>query len=181
MRGLYRVHQFSKVELFVIADGDGRGDGEMGRVGEVCWMKWWLFRRRSVQSWGYIIGGCGYDITTHTHTARNLGKREILTHSHTLTSTHTYSTHTHTHTHTHRVLEMPTAELGSPAHRKYDIEVWMPGRGGYGEVTSASDCTSFQSQRLGITTRYKGERSYPHTVSCTFFSSPFTLHPSPII
>ena len=28
MRGLYRVHQFSKVELFVIADGDGRGDGE---------------------------------------------------------------------------------------------------------------------------------------------------------
>ena len=67
----------------------------------------------------------------------------------------------------HRVLEMPTGELGSPAHRKYDIEVWMPGRGEYGEVTSASNCTSYQSQRLGIRTRpgLSGETSFAHTVS----------------
>lgn len=33
-----------------------------------------------------------------------------------------------------RVLDMPTQELGLPAYRKFDIEAWMPGRGGYGEV-----------------------------------------------
>lgn len=34
-----------------------------------------------------------------------------------------------------RVLDMPTQELGPPAHRKYDIEAWMPGRNSYGEVS----------------------------------------------
>lgn len=33
-----------------------------------------------------------------------------------------------------RVLDMPTQELGPPAHRKFDIEAWMPGRNSYGEV-----------------------------------------------
>ena len=64
-----------------------------------------------------------------------------------------------------RVLEMPTGELGGPAHRKLDVEVWMPGRAEFGEVCSASDCGSFQSQRLGIRTVDRGERSYAHTVS----------------
>ena len=79
----------------------------------------------------------------------------------------------------HRVLEMPTAELGSPAHRKYDIEVWMPGRGEYGEVTSASDCTSYQSQRLGIRTRpgLTGKSSFPPYSELTF--APPISHPLP--
>lgn len=34
-----------------------------------------------------------------------------------------------------RVLDMPTQELGPPAHRKFDIEAWMPGRNSYGEVS----------------------------------------------
>ena len=34
-----------------------------------------------------------------------------------------------------RVLDMPTEELGAPAHRKFDIETWMPGRGFWGEVS----------------------------------------------
>lgn len=29
---------------------------------------------------------------------------------------------------------MPTEELGASAYRKYDVEAWMPGRGGWGEV-----------------------------------------------
>ncbi len=33
-----------------------------------------------------------------------------------------------------RLLDMPTQELGTPAYRKYDIEVWMPGRNEFGEV-----------------------------------------------
>jgi seryl-tRNA synthetase len=50
-----------------------------------------------------------------------------------------------------RVLDMPTEELGSAAHRKVDIEAWMPGRGGngsFGEVSSASNCIDYQSRRL---------------------------------
>jgi len=30
---------------------------------------------------------------------------------------------------------MPTEELGAPAYRKYDMEAWMPGRDGWGEVS----------------------------------------------
>lgn len=37
-----------------------------------------------------------------------------------------------------RVLDMPTEELGHAAYRKYDIEAWMPGRGGWGEVSTNS-------------------------------------------
>ena len=47
-----------------------------------------------------------------------------------------------------RVLQMPTEELGASAHRKMDVEVWMPGRNEFGEVCSASDCTDYQSRRL---------------------------------
>lgn len=43
---------------------------------------------------------------------------------------------------------MSTEELGAPAYHKYDLEAWLPGRGGYGEVCSASNCTDFQSMRL---------------------------------
>lgn len=34
----------------------------------------------------------------------------------------------------YRLLDMPTEELGLSAHRKYDIEAWMPAKGFYGEV-----------------------------------------------
>lgn len=38
------------------------------------------------------------------------------------------------HVNYRRVLDMPTEELGASAYRKFDIEVWMPGREDYGEV-----------------------------------------------
>ena len=46
---------------------------------------------------------------------------------------------------------MPGEELGRPAYSKTDIEVWMPGAGRYGELTSASNCTDYQSSRLDAT------------------------------
>jgi seryl-tRNA synthetase len=49
-----------------------------------------------------------------------------------------------------RILDMPTEELGASAYRKYDMEVWMPGRGRWGEVSSLSNCTDFQARRLLI-------------------------------
>lgn len=47
-----------------------------------------------------------------------------------------------------RVLDMPTEELGASAYRKYDVEAWMPGRGAFGEISSASNCTDYQARRL---------------------------------
>lgn len=49
-----------------------------------------------------------------------------------------------------KVLDMPTQDLGAPAHRKFDIEAWMPGLGRYGEISSASNCTDYQARRLNI-------------------------------
>jgi seryl-tRNA synthetase len=70
------------------------------------------------------------------------------------------------------VLDICSGDLGGPAYRKYDLEAWMPGRGEggeYGEVTSSSDCTDYQSRRLNI--RYKPEGSkgtrFVHTLNGT--------------
>eukprot|EP01024_Parvocaulis_polyphysoides_P014335 TRINITY_DN15856_c0_g1_i3.p1 TRINITY_DN15856_c0_g1~~TRINITY_DN15856_c0_g1_i3.p1 ORF type:complete len:134 (-),score=15.25 TRINITY_DN15856_c0_g1_i3:179-580(-) len=43
--------------------------------------------------------------------------------------------------------------LGSLAYRKFDVEAWMPGLERYGEISSASNCTDYQSRRLNI--RYR--------------------------
>ncbi|OAV96157.1 hypothetical protein, variant [Puccinia triticina 1-1 BBBD Race 1] len=55
----------------------------------------------------------------------------------------------------YRVLEMSSQELGASAYHKYDIETWMPGRGRWGEVSSASNCTDYQSRRLGIRSKVR--------------------------
>ena len=51
---------------------------------------------------------------------------------------------------------MPSEELGASAYRKYDMEAWMPGRGGWGEISSTSNCTDYQSRRLHIRYRKSG-------------------------
>ncbi|XP_040027507.2 serine--tRNA ligase, mitochondrial isoform X2 [Gasterosteus aculeatus] len=76
----------------------------------------------------------------------------------------------------YRVLDMPTQELGPPAHRKYDIEAWMPGRDGYGEISSGSNCTDYQSRRLNILyEREDGSLRYAHTVNATACAIPRTI------
>ncbi len=69
----------------------------------------------------------------------------------------------------YRVVEVATGELGGPAYRKYDLEAWMPGRGGWGEVTSASNCTDYQARRLGARYKVKGEKGtrFVHTLNGT--------------
>lgn len=52
-----------------------------------------------------------------------------------------------------RVVDTATGDLGGPAYRKYDLEAWMAGRGdsgGWGEITSTSNCTDYQARRLGV-------------------------------
>lgn len=68
---------------------------------------------------------------------------------------------------------MATEELGAAAYRKFDVEAWMPSKQQYGEVCSASNCTSYQSRRLNI--NYVGElnsRSLVHTVNGTALAVP---------
>ena len=53
----------------------------------------------------------------------------------------------------YRVIDTAAGDLGSSAARKYDVEAWIPTQGTYRELTSTSNCTTFQARRLGI--RYR--------------------------
>jgi seryl-tRNA synthetase len=72
-----------------------------------------------------------------------------------------------------QVVDIPAGDLGAPAYRKYDIEAWMPSRDGFGEVTSTSNCTDYQSRRLAI--RYRDENNqtrFVHTLNGTAVAVP---------
>lgn len=117
-RGLYRVHQFSKVEMFVI---------------------------------------CHPDDSDRIHAELRAHEEEMFA-----------SLGLH-----FKTLDMPTQDLGAPAQRKFDIEAWMPGRGEYGEISSASNCTDYQARRLNI--RYKeatGDNRFVHTLNATACAVP---------
>jgi len=103
-RGLYRVHQFSKVEMFVFC------------------------RPEESDKWHEEL------ITIEEDLYASLGLH-------------------------FKTLDMATGDLGAPAYRKFDIEAWMPGLERYGEISSASNCTDYQSRRLGI--RYRPTPSEP--------------------
>lgn len=117
-KGLYRVHEFSKVELF-------------------CWCK------------------------------PNMGD-EILESLKQFQIDIIQSLDLHG-----KVLNMPANDLGNPAYKKYDIEVWMPGRESFGEVSSASNCRDFQSRRLN--SRFKDgddKLQYLYTLNGTAMAVP---------
>jgi len=70
----------------------------------------------------------------------------------------------------YRVVDTCTGDLGAPAYRKYDLEAWMPGRGengDWGEVTSTSNCTDYQSRRLGVRYKEEGKNQYVHMLNGT--------------
>jgi seryl-tRNA synthetase len=102
-----------------------------------------------------------------------------------------------------RVLDMPTEELGASAYRKFDIEAWMPcrsapvgvatgaqarhlnkpaqvtgsdepsPRGAFGEISSASNCADYQSRRLNIRYRHAPkDNRFVHTLNATACAIP---------
>lgn len=113
-KGLYRVHEFTKVELFA-----------------------WTTPEQSEAMLDEIVG-------LQKDIIRDLGLCA-------------------------RVLDMPPYELGAPASRKYDIEAWMPGRGDWGEISSASNCLSFQSRRLHTKCE---DGQFTHTLNGTAMAVP---------
>jgi seryl-tRNA synthetase len=53
----------------------------------------------------------------------------------------------------YRVIDVAAGDLGSSAARKYDCEAWVPTQGRYRELTSTSNCTTFQARRLRVRLR----------------------------
>ena len=53
----------------------------------------------------------------------------------------------------YRIVDIAAGDLGSSAARKFDIEAWFPSQDAYRELTSTSNCTTFQARRLNIRTR----------------------------
>lgn len=67
-----------------------------------------------------------------------------------------------------RVVNICTGDIGIIAAKKYDIEAWSPRQQKYFEVTSASNCTSYQAVRLNIKYQKKnGEKEYAHSLNNT--------------
>ena len=53
----------------------------------------------------------------------------------------------------YRIIDIAAGDLGGPAARKFDCEAWVPTQGRYRELTSASNCTTYQARRLNIRER----------------------------
>lgn len=118
-RGLYRVHQFQKVEQVILDIAD---------------------EARSIEHHRAIVDNA-----------------EFLLQSLELP---------------YRVVNVCGGDLGAPQVQKFDIETWMPSRGGYGETHSASRFGEYQARRLNL--RYRdseGKVRYCHTLNNTVAAS----------
>nr|WP_279671345.1 serine--tRNA ligase [Flexivirga meconopsidis] len=105
-RGIIRVHQFNKVEMFVYCDP---ADAQAEHQRLLDWEK------------------------------EMLAKVELP----------------------YRVIDTAAGDLGGSAARKYDSEAWVPTQGRYRELTSTSNCTTYQARRLGIRYRTPEGRTEP--------------------
>ncbi|XAS76678.1 serine--tRNA ligase [Dermatophilaceae bacterium Sec6.4] len=107
-RGIIRVHQFHKVEMFVYCDP---ADAEAEHERLLAWER---------------------DM---------LAKVELP----------------------YRIIDTAAGDLGNPAARKFDCEAWVPTQGDYRELTSTSNCTTYQARRLG--TRHRNAEGRTETVA----------------
>jgi seryl-tRNA synthetase len=108
VRGIIRVHQFDKVEMFAYARPD---EAHAEHLRLLAWQE------------------------------EMLGKIEVP----------------------YRVIDVAAGDLGSSAARKYDCEAWVPSQGRYRELTSSSNCTTFQARRLGV--RYRDDDGRPQVAA----------------
>ncbi len=111
-RGIFRVHQFDKVEMFVWAHPD-RSNEEHERI-------------LAIEE--KIVGGLGLP---------------------------------------YRVVDIAAGDLGAPAARKFDIEVWLPSEGRYRELTSCSNYLDYSARRLGARVKDDAGNRLVHTLNGT--------------
>lgn len=72
----------------------------------------------------------------------------------------------------YRVIDTAAGDLGTSAARKFDCEAWLPSQERYLELTSTSNCTTYQARRLGIRYRDENGKTQPvatlnGTLACT--------------
>lgn len=67
----------------------------------------------------------------------------------------------------YRVVNVCTGDMNDNAAKKYDIEVWRPPLGEYGEVVSCSNCTDFQARKVGVRIRRSDDNETAHTLNAT--------------
>ena len=72
----------------------------------------------------------------------------------------------------YRVIDVASGDLGSSAVRKFDCEAWIPTQGKYREVTSTSNCTTFQARRLNVRMREDGSVRPVATLNGTLVAIP---------
>ena len=77
----------------------------------------------------------------------------------------------------YRVMLLSSGDMGKVASKTFDIEAWLPGQNNYRELVSCSNCTDFQSRRLGIKYRNKPheESVLTHTLNSTLTATERTL------
>ncbi len=63
----------------------------------------------------------------------------------------------------YRVIDVAGGDLGSSAARKFDCEAWVPTQERYRELSSTSNCTTFQARRLGV--RYRDDNGKPQVAA----------------
>ncbi len=67
----------------------------------------------------------------------------------------------------HRVVLLCTGDMGFASAKTYDLEVWMPSRNGFMEISSCSNCLDFQARRSGIRFKRdaKARTEFAHTLN----------------
>lgn len=67
----------------------------------------------------------------------------------------------------YRVVSLCTGDLGFAGAKTYDLEIWMPARKGYLEISSCTNCCDFQARRAGIRFRRedKAKPEFVHTLN----------------
>ncbi|MGZ6965574.1 MAG: serine--tRNA ligase [Acidimicrobiia bacterium] len=111
-RGIFRVHQFDKVEMYSVTTPDES----------------WAEHERILAIEESLIGGLGLP---------------------------------------YRVTNIAAGDLGAPAAKKYDIEVWLPSEGRYRELTSCSNYLDYSARRLKTRVRNDTGTELVHTLNGT--------------
>lgn len=72
----------------------------------------------------------------------------------------------------YRVVDICDGDIGDKTYKQYDIEVWRPPLGEYGEVGSYGSCIDYQTNKLGTQFFEDGDRERPYTVYATALANP---------
>jgi len=65
----------------------------------------------------------------------------------------------------YRVILLSTGDMGFSAEKTYDIEVWLPGEEKYREISSCSNCRSFQARRMNARYKTSEQNKFVHTLN----------------